>query len=74
LGLRYVATDMVLGTQKTINRRHEERDHTAEGNTMIYKDLIYSVDERIATITLNRPDRMKSRQKETFIRRRVLML
>ena len=27
---------------------------------MNYKDLIYSVDERIATITLNRPDRMNA--------------
>ena len=27
---------------------------------MSYKDLIYSVDETIATITLNRPERMNA--------------
>ena len=27
---------------------------------MAYKDILYSVEERIATITLNRPDRMNA--------------
>ena len=30
------------------------------GHTMSYKDLIYSVEDRIATITLNRPERMNA--------------
>ena len=60
LGLRFVAMDMALGTQKTINRRDEERDHHCRRKHDDLQDLIYSVDERIATITLNRPDRMNA--------------
>ncbi len=44
-------------------RRHRSRyrRHLRNGGTpMKYKDLIYGVKERIATITLNRPDRMNA--------------
>jgi len=41
-------------------RSEAEIGRTGNEGDMSYKDLIYSVEDQIATITLNRPDRMNS--------------
>ncbi len=45
---------------KTNSEKGEKLAERKRENVMSYKDILYAVDKRIATITLNRPDRLNA--------------
>ena len=58
-------------TRVVVKYDHILVDEIREQFTMIYSDILYDIDDNVATITLNRPDRLNawSRDMEGDVRR-----